>query len=298
MVHSIHERVAFGKYMMPRTLVILAIFGFIASKTIHSESSEAQGAMKSPSNSSDVSVARSTQYCRDWPDGRPALFRLPDHTVLAIPPQYMKFWLQKDRVTQKDKMTRAPANSKDIPLVKSVGFQFFMPNFSGYTPKNYLTEFDEDLVDVISIEPGDPAQMVVDAPGSYPPNVIKRLLATLLSPDKYVDQFGLRCYVDRGDPRPKRLTCYGRRDDKTGEYILLKTYIPPFEVGTYPTMQASYFSNHYGGMTLLWRAHAKYLSRWRDIDSQIWQFIAAWTTSEDQLNSMKQETCGEKNGSK
>jgi hypothetical protein len=223
----------------------------------------------------DLSSKVST-YERAWPDGRPTLFRLSNNMIFAIPPEYQKFWLQKDQVV------RAPADPKDIPTVESIGFQFFMPDYSGYTPQNYMDDFNDNLVNVERIEPSDPAQMQPDAPGYYPPNMLKRSMA-ILAADKGEDRFGLRCYPPRESPVPPReLTCYGQRGAK-GEYIMLDTYVAPFTPGTYPTMQARYFSPHFGGVVIVWRTSAKNFPHWDEIDTQIWKFVTAWATASNAI---------------
>src|SRR5580658_4173479 len=120
-------------------------------------------------------------YFRYWPHGRAALFKLKDDLVLAIPPQYQKFWLQKELVV------REPAQASQIPKVEAVAFDFFLPEFSGYTPQNYLNNFNEDKVEVVELEAVDPAQTEPDAPGYYPPNMLKRALNAYLRSDDYRD---------------------------------------------------------------------------------------------------------------
>jgi hypothetical protein len=219
---------------------------------------------------------QSSEYNREWPQGRPTLFRLSNNMIFAIPPEFQKFWLQKDQVV------RAPVDPKNIPTVESIGFQFFMPDYSGYTPQNYMDDFNDNLVNVVRLEPSDPAQMQPDAPGYYPPNMLKRSMAILVA-DKAEDRFGLRCYPSRRSVEPPtRLTCYGRRKVK-GEYIMLDTYVAPFTPGAYPTMQARYFSPRFGGVIMVWRTSAKNFPRWDDIDTQIWKFIAEWAAAGDSI---------------
>lgn len=214
---------------------------------------------------------KDTEYGKKWP-GKPALFKLSDTMLLQIPPTYQKFWEQGDKVT------RPPADLSKLPSGGLIGFHFFMPDFSGFTPDNYESEFHEDRVDVIWVKPVGMGQEQPGATGSYPPNMYQRMTTgtAKLDPDKYEEKYGLRCF----SPRPHDLdmrTCYGLRDATTGEYILLRISVPPYEDWIkYPNMQAEYFSPQYGGVEILWRANMKHFARWQDIDSQIWKFIEAW----------------------
>jgi hypothetical protein len=236
--------------------------------------------MSLPLNQESNATEQSSEFYREWPQGRPALYRLSNQMVFAIPPQYGRFWIQRNRVM------RAPADPKTIPEVESIAFQFFLPNFSGYTAKNYMHEFDSDQVEVIGIEPADPAQMQPDAPGYYPPNMLKRMLAAHLFEDHVRNLYGLRCYEPIGSAgKPRKLTCYGRRDEQTQEDVMLDVYIPPFDEATaFPIMQARYFADRYGGLIVVWRTHAKNFPRWREIDERIWQFIAEWSAAGSALS--------------
>ncbi len=214
-------------------------------------------------------------YSRYWPQGHAALFKLKDNLILAVPPQYQKFWLQKDQVI------REPTPLSQLPQVNAVAFDFFLPECSGYTPQNYLSTFDSEKVEVVELGPADPKQTEPDAPGSYPPNMLKRALHAYLHKNQYQDQYGLRCY--RGDA-PKgleRTTCYGRRDYTAKEDIMLyATVAPAGPANRFPTMQAEYFTRRYGGLRIVWRTHARNLPRWHDIDAQIWKFVDAWKISD------------------
>ena len=231
------------------------------------------GPIPNPPLPPGMKADKASDYFQYWPQGRPALFKLKDNLILAIPPQYQKFWRQKDDVV------RAPAALNQVPLATVVGFSFFMPDFSGYTPLNYMTEFDPERVDIVSLEPSDPRQAEPEAPGTYPPNMLKRLLSAGVK-GEYQEMYGLRCYQPAGQFQNK-LTCYGQSDSKINEDIMLEVHVPPFDrYTTFPNMQARYFSRRYGGLELVWRTHAKNFSRWHGkspyIDAQVWKFIDSW----------------------
>jgi hypothetical protein len=91
-----------------------------------------------------------------------------------------------------------------------------------------------------------------------------------INPDIYKDEYGLRFYQGLPPRIEERITCYGRRDEKLSEDILLFAYVSPFAPGVvFPIMQAEYFTSQYGGRIVVWRTHVRNLSRWRDIDEQI-----------------------------
>jgi hypothetical protein len=159
-----------------------------------------------------------------------------------------------------------------------VRFDFFLPDFHGYTLQNYRNDFDENKVEVVYLHAGDPHEADPDAPGEYPPNMLKRLLGDFLDPKGYKDMYGLRCY--RGRVLTDRLTCYGSRDAAAQEDILL--YVPlsaDTSANTFPMLKANYFSRRYGGVRIAWRTHVRNLPRWHEIDAQIWKLIEAWNVA-------------------
>lgn len=224
-----------------------------------------------------------SDYGKYWP-GQPVLFKLRENWGFAIPPQYMQFWIQRDRVV------RHPAPWNKIPLVQSIGFEFFMPDFGGYTPHNYQTEFHPDKVELIDFQIVGMGAEQPGASGAYPPNMFARATAKpqpTFDPEKYQEKYGLRCYDFI--PKPNHTNhqyCYGLRDQKNNEYILLDTTPPPYQAYVvYPLIQAKYFTPRHGGILVIWRTHMKNFPRWRDIDRQIWRFIEMWSLTSPQSPS-------------
>jgi len=225
--------------------------------------------MPNPPTTLKSTADNSSDYVKYWPHGRPAITKLSDNLILEIPPQFQKFWFEQDDVV------KAPAAIDQIPLAPVVGFAFFLPDFSGFTPSNYKNDFDPARVDVVSLELADPRQAEPDAPGFFPPNMLKRMFNAGMKND-YQEMYGLRCYHPIGQFQNK-LTCYGRADEVIGEDIILDVYVPPFDrLTTFPNIQAVYFTKRYGGLQVIWRTHASNLPRWHDIDAQIWKFIESW----------------------
>jgi hypothetical protein len=204
-----------------------------------------------------------------WPEGRTPPLTITDTLVLAIPLQYERSAIED---------ARAPRSP--FPGVSGrteARFDFFLPDFSGYTLQNYRNEFDENKVEVVYLHAGDPHEADPGAPGEYPPNMLERLLQDFLNPKDYKDMYGLRCYKAR--VLIDRLTCYGSRDAATREDILLYVPGPDVSQSTFPVLKANYFSRRYGGVRIAWRTHARNLPHWHEIDAQIWKFIDTWNVA-------------------
>src|SRR6516225_9310021 len=168
-----------------------------------------------------------------WPEGRTAPQKITDTLVLAIPLQFER------SAVGDDKAPRSPFTG--VAGRTEARFDFFLPDFSGYTLQNYRKDFDENKVAVIYLHAGDPHEADPDAPGEYPPNMLKRSLQEHLEPKDYKDMYGLRCYKSR--VLTDRLTCYGRRDQASGEDILLYVPVAPYPPQmTFPAIKANYFS--------------------------------------------------------
>jgi hypothetical protein len=205
-----------------------------------------------------------------WPTGRTAPLKITDRLTVQIPLQYERSAIDRGQATASRALISTQSDRSEVQ------FDFFLPDFSGYTLENYRNESDENKVEVVYLHAGDPHEVEPDAPGEYPPNMLKRSLRDMLNPQDHQDMYGLRCY--RGRVPSARLTCYGRRD-AAGQDIMLTTHLPPYAAGSFPQMQARYFSRRYGGTRLAWRTHVKNLPRWREIDAQIWKFIDSWNVA-------------------
>jgi len=201
-----------------------------------------------------------------WPPGLTEPLKITEELTIAIPLKYERNALSPgspQRALLSVQSDRAEAQ-----------FDFFLPDFSGYTLHNYRNDTDPNKVEVVYLHAADPHEAGPDAPGEYPPNMLKRLLRDTFNPEGYQEQYGLRCY--RGRLFTDRLACYGKRAGNGGEDILLYVPQPPYAVDAFPQMQARYFSQRYGGVRIAWRTHVQNLPRWRDIDAQAWKFLDAW----------------------
>ena len=241
--------------MAVRTLAVLT-----ASLLAAAGCARKQGAPAVPASAAS---ARTT-----WPAGHTGPVKITDQLVLEIPLQYERSAIADGR---------APRSPFTGPGGRTEArFDFFLPDFSGYTLQNYRNDLDPGKVEVVYLHAGDPHEADPDAPGEYPPNMLKRLLREFLDPKAYKDMHGLRCY--QGRVLADRLTCYGPRDQARGEDILM--YVPvatAASADSSPMLKANYFSRRYGGVRIAWRTDVRNLPRWREIDAQIWKFVEAWS---------------------
>ncbi len=205
-----------------------------------------------------------------WPQGRTAPLKITDSLVLAIPLPYERSAIGE---------TRAPRSPfRGVGGRTEAQFDFFLPDYSGYTLQNYRNNLHPHKVEVVYLHAGDPHEADPGAPGAYPPNMLERSLREQLDPHDYQDLYGLRCY--RGRVLTDRLACYGVRDAAAHEDILL--YVPVSSdpaVNPFPMIRANYFSRRYGGVRIAWRTPAQNFPQWRAIDAQIWKFIESWNVA-------------------
>jgi hypothetical protein len=208
-----------------------------------------------------------------WPEGRSEPLKITGDLTLQVPLAYERSAIYRDQ-----KPTRALLSGQSDRA--EAQFDFFLPDFAGYTLQNYRNEANPDKVEIAYLHGSDPHEADPEAPGEYPPNMLKRLLNGAFDPSAYEDKYGLRCY--RGRASTDRLACYGKRaraGGAGGEDILLYVPQPPFPPDVFPQIQARYFSKRYGGVRIAWRTHVRNLPRWREIDTQIWKFIESWRVS-------------------
>ncbi|HYB64641.1 MAG TPA: hypothetical protein VEC59_05205 [Steroidobacteraceae bacterium] len=209
---------------------------------------------------------------RAWPEGRAPPMKITDDLTLAVPLAFERTAVEREPAPAG---AGSPGAGPPGSAHGEVHFDFFLPDFSGYTLDNYRSDADPNRVEVVYVHAGDPHEAEPDAPGEYPPNMLKRALQQLLDPKQHRDQYGLRCYPGR--VFTNRITCFGRRGPEPGEDIMLTALVPPYAADlTFPMYQARYFSRRYGGVRIEWRAHVSQLARWRAIDAQIWRFIDGW----------------------
>jgi hypothetical protein len=217
------------------------------------------------------------QHLTAWPEGHTSPLKITDSLTLEIPLQYERSAIDHTEIAPRALISQQSDRSE-------ARFDFFLPDYHGYTLENYRNDNDESKVEIAYLHAGDPHEAEPDAPGEYPPNMLKRALAGALNPSAYRDMYGLRCYETRSASR--RLTCYGHRGG--GEDLMLTTLLPPYQPGSFPQLQARYFSKRHGGVRIAWRTHVRNLPQWKDIDAQIWKFIDEWNIAPGAAAPQKQ----------
>lgn len=219
-----------------------------------------------------------SDYAKYW-TGLPEWLQFQDIMTLRIPAEYTYFWTRNRY--PKVKFTISEERPKHIREVDYLPFSMFMPDFGGFTPDNYMTQFNEDEIKIVNIQPRPMSYVEPDAPSTYPPNVFKRML-DIIDVNKYEEKYGLRCYDNKSIPArmSPRQICYGIRDQKLGEYIMIHLDVKPYgQFDFNPMMKTTYFTKQYGGLEITYWTHAKNFNRWQEIDRQIWQHIADWNVA-------------------
>jgi len=232
-----------------------------------------------------VALTPAGGYWRAWPHGRPGLYRINDRLVLAIPPEYQRFWLQGAEVV------RAPAAASAIPRVPSVSFSFFLPHYSGFTPRNFRRDIDAARVDVVALAPATAADGQPGTSAFYTPNILDRILAST-GEGRGRELHGLRCYQPSGLGGDQWL-CFGPVGEEPSRQIMLWTALPPYQPDEgVPMMRAQYYTARYGGLKISWRAQAAHLAQWRDIDAHIWELVSQWNVADTLQTAQEPQSMG------
>jgi len=206
------------------------------------------------------------------PQNRSVPFKVTETLILSIPLQYERF------AGSGHPAPDSPA-ARLLPVENAhVGFDFFLPDFSGYTALRLNENFDTDEVQVAYLIASNPRPSDQGFPNNYPPNMLTNVLRDIADPNDFQDMYGLRCY--KGRILKSQAFCYGKRGENDGEGILFDVKIPPYGPGLVnPQMHTRYFAKRYGGIEIAWRTNTKNLPRWHEIDAQIWKFIDAWNVA-------------------
>jgi hypothetical protein len=198
--------------------------------------------------------------------------RITDRLVLSVPLRYIRY------VSLNCGRFKAGIPASSPTRSTWTDFDFFLPDFSGYTIERLRNPFDINEVQVAYVASATQIEAFPNHPVHYPSNQLKNVLHYLADPKTYRDMYGLRCYDEK--TWKTKMYCYSARAGNDHEGILLIVDIPPYGPGiTNPLIQTDYFSKRYGGIEIAWRTNAKNLPRWRDIDAQIWKFIASWNVA-------------------
>ena len=205
-----------------------------------------EGASPKTPASPDGAGASSVEGIEHWPEGRSLHYKVTDDLILTIPAQYERSAIYAGLGIP------TPARGSVVIKHAQAQFDFFLPNFTGYTPQNYEALTNPNKVEV--------AYLIAADPEAQTPNMLKNALKNLLDPNDYQDMYGLRCYQAR--ILKDRIWCYGRRDDSNQEDIMLYVMQPPYTPGmVFPWMHARYISKRFGGVEIAWRTHVSNFPR-------------------------------------
>lgn len=163
-------------------------------------------------------------------------------------------------------------------MYAGAGFDLFLPDFSGYTLERYRESFDTNEVHVAYVVSASEIEADPKHPTHYPSNQLRNTLRYLANPKEYRDMHGLRCYTGR--ILKTKMYCYSAQGGSDHEGILFTVEVPPYSAGVVnPLIRTNYFSKRYGGIEIAWWTNVKNIPRWRDIDAQIWTFLAKWNVA-------------------
>jgi hypothetical protein len=71
-----------------------------------------------------------SRFCARWAEGRSIMFRLPSNMRMLVPRQYVEFWVGDPNFGDAQCLIAA------LPIGDRLDFAFFLPDNSGYSPKN------------------------------------------------------------------------------------------------------------------------------------------------------------------
>jgi hypothetical protein len=222
----------------------------------------------------------SSRFVKLWP-GRMGYFKFSDGLIFAIPPQYQPFWLRSWPL-QRDQVARDLKNVVNTKPTGTLAFQFFLPNFSGYSLDNYLIDFHPARLNVIIYSAKNYSQR-------YFAENIKRNLADagLLKLNSQITRYDATCYRDMRDSRDHREYCFGR-----GEHgdVVMSVIFPPYRVGVVnPLISARYSSMKFGGIDVRWIGRMEHFHLWQSIERKIWELLDEWRIDLPGSNSKKNE---------
>jgi hypothetical protein len=204
-----------------------------------------------------------------WPNVRSTPVKITDQLVLSVPVKYLRDWWVDCRAPVAYR--RAPNGM--LENVNSPTFDFFLPDFSGYTIKRYHERFAADEVRVNLVMPTEARLKNKEA--ARPANQVQYWLDRgQATTDGYEEVYGLKCY--KATAQKGARYCYSPPTANDDEGIYIELLGPP---DTSSIMSATYSSKRYGGITIFWSMHGDHLAHWRDVDDQIWRFLAEWNVA-------------------
>lgn len=201
----------------------------------------------------------------------PHYVQVKNGLIFSIPSNYRPTWLLRGNVQHS-----AEPQSR-IPKMKSLGFQMFFPDFSGYTRENYKDEFHPDRINVTVVEPV-PKKEYLNNPAAYdaPEVVIKRLGDVgLIDLDRRESRYGIVCYRNKIS-KHESYVCSGNRVKGEAAIIEVDEYPQSGDWPPNPRVRVRYFTQQFGGMRIRFDFSRMYIERWQDVDEAVWNKIQTW----------------------
>lgn len=218
-------------------------------------------------------VTENLPCSQDWQDRSALSIKVTDSLVVAVPMKYVRYELLTCGKTTDGVPRDGPQG------LTYASFDFFMPDFSGYTPERLRERFDVDEVTVAYVDSVKDIEPDPSHPVAYPSNQLRNMFHLLADPNKYQDMYGLHCFEAR--ILKTTIYCYSADAGENHEGILIDVDVPYGNL-TFPNpqMTARYFSKRYDGVEVSWRTNTKNLPHWREIDDQVWKFLADWNVAD------------------
>lgn len=210
----------------------------------------------------------------------PNYYRLTNGELFAIPSKYQQFWLGRERQIQ----SLEPPNR--VPVQDHLNFQFFMPDFSGYTTENFSDQFSKERISV-RVQIKSRAQWDADEDIRSKPD---ELMAVFTKPGyRLVDldnpelRWSMTCYRSTGMDR-QFLYCFGVRSNGNNLVWHAHDYIDPKQSPPYPQAYTNYHSNDIaGGLAISIHMNTHQMPYWQAIDDFLRARLRAWRISNSQL---------------
>jgi hypothetical protein len=209
----------------------------------------------------------------DWTNRMAVPIKVTDSLIVSVPVKYIRYEL----------LTCGTATNgvpRDGPTgTVSLSFDFFLPDFSGFTYERLRESFDVNEVHVGSVVSTREVGFGPKRPAPEPSQELENFInAHEADPKNYRNMYGLRCYD--GKVLKDRIYCYSERGGQGSGGIFLIVDVPPYARGVVdPLMRADYFSRRYGGIEVDWWSNVENLPHWWDIDTEIWTRLAAWNVA-------------------
>jgi hypothetical protein len=215
----------------------------------------------------------------DWTNRMAVPIKVTDSLIVSVPVKYIRYELLTCGTATNDVARDGPTGTV------SLSFDFFLPDFSGFTYKRLREPFDVNEVHIGSVVSEREVGFGPKRPAPEPSQELENFInAHEADPKKYRDMYGLRCY--EGKVLKDRIFCFSARGGQGSGGIFLIVEVPPYARGVVdPLMRADYFSRRYGGIEVDWWSNVKNLPHWRDIDTKIWTRLAAWNVAHSTKNN-------------